>query len=181
MSIVGEASERTSAETILFDQKPDVAIIEEDVHGAELLRHVRRITRDLPMLRVVILGSSFDRPRLSRMLAAGATGYVLKLEVQADLAAALQSVLSGKVFVSRSVDIIPVPVDGANQLASLTEREKEILKLLADGKTSREIGSTLNISVRTVEAHRARIYNRLEISTVADLIKLAIREGLTFV
>ena len=119
------------------------------------------------------------------MLKAGASGYVLKESAFSELIAAINTVLSGEVFLSSKItrividDYVQDRTGGGLQSAPLTERENEVLKLIGDGKSSKEIALLLELSVKTVDACRRRIMAKLNIDSVADLVKYAIREGLT--
>jgi DNA-binding NarL/FixJ family response regulator len=123
---------------------------------------------------------------VSEVLRAGASGYVLKNTAVEELRAAIRAVMAGKVYLSPAIAgvvvqdyVRHVPDRARGPFDTLTPREREVLQLLAEGKTSKEMAAALNVSAKTVEMHRGQIMTKLGIHTVAELTKLAIREGLT--
>jgi DNA-binding NarL/FixJ family response regulator len=178
--IVGEAEAHANAEELVRVHNPNVVILAEGVHDTELPTVVRRILKLQPTIRIVILGATAYPKILSEMLTAGVTAYIAKPHAASEMPSAFEAARSGKTFVSsalrgRAGDDQP----NNHRLAVLSVREREVLKLLADGRTSRQIAAALGISARTVESHRAQICSKLAIHTIAELTKLAIREGLT--
>jgi DNA-binding NarL/FixJ family response regulator len=123
---------------------------------------------------------------VSEVLRAGASGYVLKNTAVEELRAAIRAVMAGKVYLSPAIAgvvvqdyVRHVPDRARGPFDTLTPREREVLQLLAEGKTSKEMAAALNVSAKTVEMHRGQIMSKLGIHTVAELTKLAIREGLS--
>jgi DNA-binding NarL/FixJ family response regulator len=159
----------------------DVAM--PDLNGIEA---TRQIVAELPGVKIIALSMHDDRRFVLNMLKAGAAGYMLKDSAFTDLAKAIRVVMSGKTYLSHEVtDIVVKDYVSSSQPAEssafhlLSPREREVLQLLAEGKTSAQIGENLHISVKTVETHRQQIMIKLKIRSVAELTKYAIREGLT--
>jgi len=146
----------------------------------------RQICAELPKIKVLAVSMHADRQYVAGMLSAGASGYVVKDSAFDELVQAIRIVASGGRYLSP--DIVGVVVDDYVQrlspssnsaLAKLSEREREVLQLLAEGHATPDIGARLHISRKTVETHRKNIMLKLEIHNIADLTKLAVREGIT--
>jgi two-component system NarL family response regulator len=184
VEIVGEAASGREAVALARELEPDVVVMDvgmKDLNGIDATRQIRSELRDV---RVIALSSHSDSRYVSAMLEAGASGYVLKANAYADLREALQAVRQGKSYLCAEVTqgvvnaSLHASRDGAVPVV-LTEREREVLQLLAEGLSSPQIGKRLFIATSTVETHRRSIMRKLEIHSVADLTKWAIREGLT--
>jgi two-component system NarL family response regulator len=181
--IVGEASTGREAVVLARTLKPDVVVMDvgmKDLNGIDATRQIRA---ELPKIHVIALSSHSDSRYVSAMLEAGACGYVLKANAYADLREALQAARQGKSYLCAEVTkgVVDASLHGSHRGAepSLSEREREVLQLLAEGLSSPQIGKRLFIATSTVETHRRSIMRKLEIHSVADLTKWAIREGLT--
>jgi DNA-binding NarL/FixJ family response regulator len=157
-----------------------------ELNGIEATRQV--LAED-PSARVIALSMHSDRQIVTEALRAGAKGYLLKNSAASELLAAIRAVMSGRVYLSPSVahvvvtDLVnpsgrPAP-SNPSAFSSLTPREREVLQLLAEGKTNKEIAASLDIGVKTVETHRAQVMEKLNLRTVAQLTKYAIRNGMT--
>jgi DNA-binding NarL/FixJ family response regulator len=184
VEIVGEASSGRQAVALSGRLEPDVVVMDvgmKDLNGIDATRQIRS---EFPEVQVIALSSYSDGRYVSAMLKAGACGYVLKANAYADLRKALEAARQGKSFLCPEVTKAVVdaslhgPGSGAEPSA-LSEREREVLQLLAEGLTSPQIGKRLYIATSTVETHRRSIMHKLDIHSVADLTKWAIREGLT--
>ncbi len=188
VKIVGEASSGRQAVVLSGTLEPDVVVMDvgmKDLNGIDATRQIRS---EFPDVQVIALSSYSDGRYVSAMLKAGACGYVLKANAYADLRKALEAARQGKSFLCPEVTKAvvdaslhgpgPGPGSGAEPSA-LSEREREVLQLLAEGLTSPQIGKRLYIATSTVETHRRSIMHKLDIHSVADLTKWAIREGLT--
>jgi len=160
---------------------PDVAVVDvamPDMDGIETTAQIRRVS---PRTRIIALSMYADDHYLRRMLDAGASAYVLKNEASADLIRAIRCVLDGETFISPG---LAAPGDGSPQRAAsvdeatLTEREREVLCLLAQGRRTNEIATDLGISAQTVETYRTRIMLKLRIDNLAGLVRFAIRAGI---
>ena len=186
MKVIGEAENGRRALSLARELSPDVVVIDvamPDLNGIEATRQL--MTRS-PGVRVVALSMHSDRRFVAEMLRAGASGYLLKDCAFEELAQAIRTVAEDQTYLSPRI-AAPVIKDYVNRLSvsyssaysTLTPREREVLQLLAEGKTTKEIASRLHISVKTVETHRRKIMGKLDIGSIAELTKYAIREGLT--
>jgi len=184
MTIVGEASTGMEAVAKCRSCMPDVVIMDSampDMNGAQA---TERILEECPSARVLGVSMHAEPCFVERMLAAGAAGYVLKSSPLSDLQAAVLAVSAGHSFLSPAVTDTVLKQymrqSGKPQEAvslSLSLRDREVLQLVAEGKTSKDIAEMLSLSVRTVEKYRLQIMKRLELESTAALIKYAIKEG----
>jgi len=186
IKVLGEAEDGRMIQRMAQELQPDVIIMDvamPDLNGVEA---TRQIVAALPGIKIIALSMHDDRRFVLNMLKAGASGYMLKDCAFKDLAKAIRVVMSHKTFLSPEVTDIVVkdylsttqPIE-SSAFNLLSPREREVLQLIAEGKTSALIGESLHISVKTVETHRQQIMVKLKIRTVAELTKYAIREGLT--
>lgn len=163
---------------------PDVALLDiamPEMNGIEATRELKKI---LPKLKIVAVSMHSDRQYVKGILEAGADGYLLKNCTYRQLTDAIKTVHSGKKFLSE--DITGIVIDGylnssasdSNGFSLLSEREKEIFLLFAEGKSTREIGDKLFISVKTVGTHKQHILEKLKLKTNADMVKFALKQGL---
>jgi len=186
LEVVGEAADGNEVVASAKALKPDVIIMDIAMPGMNGIEATRLIVADNPAVRVVALSMYADRRFVTQTLRAGAMGYVLKEAAFEELTLAIRTVMTGKPFLSPTLagfvveefvqQVSPTPI---KSLALLTGREQEILKLLAEGLRAREIAESLNIGQKTVEAHRHNLMNKLELHSIAELTRFAIREGLT--
>jgi len=184
VEIVGEASSGREALSLSRTLDPDVVVMDvgmKDLNGIDATRQIRR---EFPDVHVIALSSHSDSRYVSAILDAGACGYVLKANAYADLRKALEAARQGKSFLCAEVTrgVVDASIAGSRSRVDpsvLSEREREVLQLLAEGLTSPQIGKRLFIATSTVETHRRSIMRKLGIHSVADLTKWAIREGLT--
>ena len=185
MDIVGETGDGRTTVQVAKELCPDVVVMDismPDLNGIEATREIRRVA---PGVKVVALSMHSAKRYVMEMFRAGASGYLLKDCDFAEVAQAIRSVADGKTYVSPSVgnfvvnDLVHPEQAAAGAFSLLTQREREVLQLLAEGKTTKQIALCLHISPKTVEAHRLRVMNKLEIDNVAQLTKYAIQEGLT--
>jgi two-component system NarL family response regulator len=183
VEIVGEASGGRDAVLLSRTLAPDVVVMDvgmKDLNGIDATRQIRR---ESPTVQVIALSSHSDSRYVSAILDAGACGYVLKANAYADLRKALQAARQGKSYLCPEVTkgVVDASLHGPRRIdpSVLSEREREVLQLLAEGLSSPQIGKRLFIATSTVETHRRSIMRKLAIHSVADLTKWAIREGLT--
>jgi len=187
MRVVAEAGDGREAVRLAAEVEPDVVVIDIGMPELNGVEAAKRITAAGSKARVVALSMHGDRRYVVEMLRAGATGYVLKDSAGQELVDGIRQAIAGRVFLGTGVaDVVVSEVlrglDGTGpQRHVLSDREREVLQLLAEGASTREIASKLFVSVKTVETHRANIMRKLGLRTVADLTKYAIREGLTSV
>jgi len=186
MSVVAEAENGLKTIQLAGELQPHVIIMDISMPGVNGIDATRKITSDLPGTKVIALSMHADRHIIIGMLEAGASGYLLKDCAFEELVTAIQTVLSDHTYLSPTIADILVrnyvrKPPGISEAApsALTPREKELLQLLAEGKTAKQIATALGISIKTVETHRRNITQKLGTGSVADLIKYAIREGLT--
>lgn len=183
--VIGQARDGQSTIDLAKELLPDVVIMDigmPDLNGVEA---TRRIARECPQVRVIGLSMHSSNKYVREMFRAGARGYLLKDCPFEELTQAIQIVVAGKTYVSPSVgqtvieDYISRPADQNSAFHVLSQREREVLQLVAEGKTTKQVARQLHISPKTVEAHRLRIMNKLQIDNIAQLTKYAMQEGLT--
>ena len=186
IQVLGEADDGRMILRMARELEPDVIIMDVAMPDLNGIEATRQIVGELPGVKIIALSMHDDRRFVLNMLKAGAAGYMLKDCAFKDLAKAIRVVMSHKTFLSPEVaDIVVQDYLSTNQPAEssafnlLSPREREVLQLLAEGKTSALIGESLHISIKTVETHRQQIMVKLKIRSVAELTKYAIREGLT--
>lgn len=183
--VVGEASDGREAVQRTRELRPDVVLMDVVMPGLNGFDATRMIREETPGTRILALSMHVDKRYVLGMLDAGAAGYVPKDASFDEVARAIRAVAAGQGYLAPS--IAGLVVEGyarrtANSTATtstLSQREREVLQLLAEGSTAREIGRRLHISVKTVETHRRNLLGKLELETVADLVRYAIREGIT--
>ncbi|HEX2870535.1 MAG TPA: response regulator transcription factor [Polyangiaceae bacterium] len=187
IDVVAEAADGHEAIAYAKQACPDVVVIDVAMPGLNGIDAARRIKAELPLVKILALSMNSDARYVNAMLEAGASGYLLKNAASDELLDALTAVLGGETYLSPAIlrsNPSPVlrrgtPVPGSEK--PLSAREREVLQLIAEGKTSNEIAGTLNIAVPTVETHRRQLMDKLNVRTIAELTKYAIREGLTSV
>lgn len=188
LEVVGEASDGRSALRAARELEPDVVIVDISMPGLNGIEATRQITADLPAAKVVVLSMHADRRFVREALAAGASAYLLKASAFEDVVKAIEAVTADRFFASPEIADVVVEDyvrhlnrPGPAPRSPLTPREREVLQLLAEGNSTRQIASTLHVSVNTIDTHRRRIMEKLDLHSVAELTKYAIREGLTSV
>ena len=183
-SVVGEASDGRQAVEQAEAVLPDVVVLDIAMPNLSGIEATQRIVSLLPSTSVVILSMHSDEGYVLRALKAGAKGYLLKDSVESDLIEAIKTVTQGKTFFSPEISKMLVE-DYVREIKSrgfedsyelLTSREREILQLLAEGKTNKEIAGLLNLSVHTVESHRRNLHDKLRFHNFADLVLYAVRK-----
>jgi len=181
--VVGEAADGNQAIETIRRVAADVLVLDLKMEGREGIDVLRVAKAELPALKVVVLTMHAGREYVSRAMEEGANGYLLKDSAVQDLAAAIDAVMSGRSYFSPAIqqqmaEILKGDPQPAHDLRSLTEREREVLILLARGLSTKEIASTLDIGGRTVETHRSNLMRKLGVRSVAVLTQVAIREGI---
>ena len=190
VEIVGEANDGRAAVRMAAEARPDVVVMDigmADLNGIEATRQIRAAAPGGP--RVIALSAHCDRRFTTEMLKAGASAYVLKDSAFGELALALKAVMADQVYLSPAVAEAVVgdyagggTADSpASAFAKLSPREREVLQLMAEGKSTKEVARHLHVSAKTIETHRRNLMEKLDTHTVAELTKYAIREGLTSV
>jgi len=184
MTVVGEAGDGRTALRLAKELKPDMVIIDIAMPELNGIEATRQIVEEVPGVKVIALSMMADKHFVRGMLQAGASGYLLKYCASQELVQAIRAVQSHQVYLSPGVTEMVVEdfkaaTGDTSAFSVLTPREREILQLYAEGKISREIADTLHLSLKTVEAYRRQIMEKMSFKSFADLIKYAIREGLT--
>ncbi len=186
LEVVGEAGDGLELLKLLRTITPNMVILDISMPNLRGIEAVSRIRKQYPEVKVLMLTMHKDRTYLHQAIAAGAAGYLLKEDADPDLFTAIEKIRQGKIYVSPHLaeDMLDDwagmrrgEVNSSLQPDVLTSREKEVLKLIAEGRSSREIGELLFISVRTVERHRANIMDKLQIRNTADIVRYAMQEG----
>ena len=184
--VVGEASDGHEALAVTGRAEPDIVVMDVSMRGLNGVDATRRLTSERPEVKVLGLSMNADARYVLSMLTAGAAGYLLKDAAAEELLSALQAVAQGRRYLSSSIAGVvidaatkPPPVVDAASSSRLSVREREVLQLLAEGATSKDIAAKLHIATTTVESHRRQIMQKLDLRTIAELTKYAVREGLT--
>ena len=186
MEVAGEANDGREAVQMALDKKPDVIIMDVAMPHLGGMEAIRQISKRLPSAKVLVLSMYSEESYVVQMLEAGAKGYLLKDSADTDLVEAVLAVSNGKSFFSPLISKILLD-EYVRQLQEkgisdryelLTEREREILQLIAEGKTSREIAELLNLSTSTVDTHRGHIMEKLDLHNPYEVVLYAVRKGL---
>ena len=185
MEVIGEAENGRKALKMAEKIRPNVVIIDVTMPDMNGIEATKKMVTEIPGVKVIALSMHSDRRFVLGMLEAGASGYLMKDCAFDELAKAVRSVSTGQTYLSPSIADVLVKgyLDRVNEKLSvarspLTEREREILQLLAEGRSSKEIAAHIGVSVKTVETHRRNMMQKLNMRSVAELTKYAIREGL---
>lgn len=181
MEIVGEAGNGREAVTMCEQLHPDIVVMDVAMPELNGIEATRRIAESAPHTRVLALSMHKDSVYVREILRAGARGYLLKDSIDVDLLAAVRSVARGEGYLSPAVSdavLSDYRKHVTDQLDLLSSREREVLQLIAEGKTNKEIATLLNLSVYTVDAHRGRIMEKLNLHSTSELVRFAVRKGL---
>jgi len=186
MEVVAEAEDGRTTVSLVRELLPDVVIMDVSMPDLNGMEATRQITGELSNVKVIALSMHSDELFVTEMLKNGASGYLLKDCAFEELEHAIRAVVAGQRYLSPFIS--EVVVNGYLQSLSktgfsgsgvLTDREREVLQLMAEGKSTKQIALKLHISIKTVETHRRQIMDKLDIHSVAELTKYAIRKGLT--
>jgi DNA-binding NarL/FixJ family response regulator len=184
--VVGEAADGLEALAATRKLRPDIVLMDISMPALNGVEATRRILSEVGAARIIMLSMHSDRSFVIESLKAGAMGYLLKDSAFEELLLALTAVSANRVYLSRLVNdsvlheyVSIVKRSPRSAFSLLTGREREVLQLLAEGKTTKETAARLNVSVKTIETHRKQIMDRLGLHSVAELTKYAVREGLT--
>jgi len=186
MEVVAEAEEGRTAVRLVRELVPNVVIMDVSMPDLNGMQATRKIIAEFPNVKIIALSMHSDSLFVIEMLKSGASGYLLKDCAFEELERAIRTVVADKTYLSPSISGVVVD-DYLHRLSRadfadsevLTDREREVLQLMAEGKSTKRIALELHISAKTVETHRRQIMNKLDIHTVAELTKYAIRKGLT--
>jgi two-component system response regulator NreC len=185
VEIVGEADNGREALKCVSEQHPDVVLMDISMPGLNGIEATRQIRQDYPDVKIVILSMHSDEEYVFQVLRAGASGYVLKQSDSSEVLTAIRAALAGGSFLSPPISraVIDDYVRRAeargrgDDLDLLTPREREVLQLLAEGLSNREIAEQLGISIKTVETHRSNMMSKLGVDNKTELVKYAFRKG----
>jgi DNA-binding NarL/FixJ family response regulator len=185
VEVVGEAADGLEALRMIASLRPDCALMDLAMPGLSGLDAVKRATVAYPNTRILVVSMHAEEAYVQQAIVAGAAGYVLKGSDKAELERALRAVSEGQTYLTPAISKAVVAaltskaaaVSAASPLAALTPRQLEVLRLVAEGKPTKQIAATLGLSTKTVEAHRGALAQRLGIRDLAGLIRFAIREG----
>jgi DNA-binding NarL/FixJ family response regulator len=186
IEVVGEAEEGWQTVALALKLLPHLVVMEVGLQGLNGVEATRRLLQDQPGLKIIVLGERGDAKSLIQSLKAGAAGCLPKEDAFAELIAAVRRVMDGHIYLSpalagfvvqdyvrRDTDTVP------DAFTLLTPRERQVLQLLAEGHSTKQIASRLHVSAKTIDTHRQEIMRRLRLHSVAELTKYAIRERLT--
>jgi DNA-binding NarL/FixJ family response regulator len=181
MEVVGEVSNGREAVDRSAAIQPDVVIMDVTMPELNGIEATRRIAEQVPRTRILALSMHRDSVYVREILRAGARGYLLKDSSEADLVSAVRAVAQGEGYLSPAVSeavLSDYRKHVTNPVDLLTSREREVLQLVAEGRTNKEIANSLNLSVYTVEAHRGKIMEKLNLHSASEMVRFAIRNGL---
>jgi two-component system response regulator NreC len=186
IEVIGQAEDGQAAARKTDELKPDVVLMDISMPILNGIEATRQIKKLYPKIKVLILSMHPNEEYIYAALNAGASGYILKQDAYPDLISAIEVVAGDKVFLSPSVSTKVVKdylhnisaLAAPDDLGKLTSRERQILQLVAEGKSNKEISAMFFISVKTVETHKANLKEKLGVRTTADLVKYAVRKGI---
>ena len=181
MQLIGEAQSGNEALTLVTSLDPHVIVMDISMSGMNGIECTRLLAESSPKTKVIILSMHRDPVYVRESLRVGAKGYLLKEDTDENLLSAIRNVAMGNAFLSPAIaDVIVTDFRKhvSNPLDLLTAREREVLYLIAEGQTNKEAAISLNLSVYTIEAHRSRIMEKLNLHSSVDLVRFAIRHGL---
>ena len=181
MEVVGEAGNGREAVQCAAELKPDVVVMDVAMPELNGIEATRRINEEAPHSRVLALSMHKDAVYVREMLRAGARGYLLKDAIDRDLITAIRNVAEGDGYISPAVSdavLSDYRRHVSDPIDLLSSREREILQMLAEGKTNKEVAAMLHLSVHTVDAHRGRIMEKLNLHSIGELVRFAVRNGL---
>lgn len=184
VTVVSECEDGRAAVDAVRAHNPDIVLMDVAMGGLNGLEATRLIVKEFPAVRVMILSMFANEEYVASALSAGAKGYLLKNAMPSELQFALQAVASGETYLTPAVSKTVIEqyknrlAQKPDSLGRLTPRQREVLQLIAEGNTSKEIASRLNLSVKTIDMHRTMLMKELNIRDIAGLVRFAIRTGL---
>jgi len=185
IEVLGEAADGRAALEMIKAKRPDLVFMDISMPGLNGLETTARITKEFPRVKVIILSRHENEDYYWQALRAGACGYVLKKAAIAELATALRRVMAGEIYLSRDISARLLKKFPLHQIAhskspleQLTTRQREILQLIAEGQTTKGTALVLRISPKTVEYHRSKLMERLDLHDIPALVRFALRSGL---
>ncbi len=190
MEVIGEAADGRTVLTLVKNLSPDIVIMDISMPDLNGIDATRRITAEHPKVKIIALSMHYDKQFVSEIFKAGASGYLLKDCAFDELEHAIRVVIDNKTYVNPQIASLiveslvsqPSAINtGTQSFSLLTEREREVLQMITEGNSTKQIASQLNVSAKTIESHRRQVMGKLNIRNVAELTKFAIREGITSV
>ncbi len=190
MEVIGEAADGRAALKLVEDLSPDIVIMDISMPDLNGIDATRRITAEHPKVKVIALSMHYDKQFVSEIFKAGASGYLLKDCAFDELEHAIRVVIENKTYINPQIASLVVESlvnqssivnTGTQSFSLLTEREREVLQMIAEGNSTKQIASQLSVSTKTIESHRRQVMGKLNIRNIAELTKFAIREGITSV
>jgi DNA-binding NarL/FixJ family response regulator len=186
IEVIAEAENGRTTVELSRELNPDVVVIDIGMPDLNGIDATRQIVSESSSVKVIALSMHSDKKFVREMLSAGASGYLLKDSAFEELGTALATVINNKTYLSPKIaDTVvkdylgQIETKESKVSPSLTKREREVLQLIAEGKTTKDIASQLYVSIKTIETHRKQIMDKVGLNSVAELTKYAIREGLT--
>jgi two-component system response regulator NreC len=184
MEVIGEAKDGRDAWHKIVELLPDVAVVDVSMPDLNGIQATEKVKRECPQVKVLALTAYKDRGYLDQLLKVGASGYMLKSSAAEDLIKAIHNVSVGRIYIDRELtdEITDSYVRmqgprGALRHKDLTDREEQVLRLIAQGYSNKEIAAQLNISVKTVESHKANLMDKLDFRSRAEVVRYAVRQG----
>jgi DNA-binding NarL/FixJ family response regulator len=180
IEVLGEASDGLEAIRLIQELLPDIAVLDLDMPRLDGLAVLREAARLSPQTRAIILTRHMEEPYAVEALRIGARGYVLKTQASTDLVAAIRHVDRGEVYLSPKISkaVVQAYLTNTEGPGQLSVRERQVLQLVGEGHSTKKIASLLGISVKTVDTHRTKLMEKLDIHQTAGLVRYAIRHGL---
>lgn len=186
IEVVGAVQDGREAVEVVTKTRPDIVVMDIAMPGLNGIEATKQIIHQFPKTKIIALSAHPDKHYVTEMLRAGASGYLLKRHAFRNLVDAIHAVQAGETYLSPGIVGIVVedyvqhlPPDGASPKSLLSDREREVLQLIAEGHPTKEVAAILHVSIQTIATHRRQIMNKLGLQSVADLTKYAVREGLT--
>ncbi len=186
IEVVAQAENGRKAVRLVRDLQPDIIIMDiamPDLNGIEAARQIKA---ESPEVKIIALSMHSDRRFVAEMLKAGANGYLLKNSAFQQLTNSIRTVMEGRNYLSPEIGEIvlddyikKITANETSRVSPLTSREREVLQLIAEGNSTKEIASNLSVSIKTADTHRQQVMKKLNCRSVAELTKYAIREGIT--
>lgn len=176
LRVIGEGADSAAARRLVEDRRPDVLVLDLQMPGADPARDIESLRENVPTTAIVVLTMQSDPRRARELLRLGAAGYVLKQSADRNLTEAIRIAAGGGSYIDPELGGAMAKLE-ADPLDGLSERERELLRLLALGHSNREIGEQLYLSVRAIEVNRAKLLEKLGISSRPDLVRFAIDNG----
>lgn len=184
LDLIGEAAGGYEAIELVEKNEPEVLVLDISMPDLDGISVTRRLKQHYPDLHILILTLHEDEALIKEAISAGASGYILKRAAESELLSAIQVILRGDLYVDPSMlrsllgEAKPLTQEQSTPLEALTPRETEILKLIVEGYTNRQVSESLNISIRTVEGHRANISDKLGLHSRLELVRYARQHGI---